>query len=394
MPQKMNIAIEIGNDELAKAIILDLDTMAEIRLQKWHGSMGEKGELAIKDIPDIIIIDDDPESGMIFKKLSKLRHVFPQAAVFVVSHDKQPEHIVEVMKAGATEYLVAPLTRKILSNSIEEIRTKLAESGKIAKGLVYSFISSKGGLGATVLSVNTATALAMAKKNGSSVALCDMSFQSGDASVLLDILPETTIIDLCRNFHRLDVSLLKGAMTRHGSTLELLAAPLNPEEFEEIKTGQIEKIIKLLTKLYDAVVIDCQSMSINNSTIEIFRNSHKVFIVIDPSLPAIRNAVRITQLIRKTGIPESSIEFILNRYQKGPVLTIEEAEKSLGKRIYWLFPNDFSDIISSINEGTPVVQLSPNSIISKNIVSFSEKIMNKLDSPDYRGAKSSFGRFI
>jgi len=394
MPQKMNVAIEISNDELAKTLIQDLESMADIRIQKWLGAMGEKGELAIKDSPDIIIMDDDPESGMIFKRLSKLRHVFPQVAVFVISSDKRPEHIVEVMKAGATEYLVAPLSRKILSNSIEEIRVKLAESGRIAKGLVYSFISSKGGLGATVLSVNTATALALAKKNGKSVALCDMSFQSGDASVLLDILPETTLIDLCRNFHRLDVSLLKSAMTRHGSGLELLAAPANPEEYEEIKPGQIEKIIKLLTKLYDGVVIDCQSMSINNSTIEIFRNSHKVFIVIDPSLPAIRNAVRITQLIRKTGIPESSIEFILNRYQKGPVLSIEEAEKSLGKRIYWLFPNDFSDIISSINEGTPVVQLSPSSIISKNIISFSNKIMNKLDDPEYRGAKSSFGRFI
>lgn len=394
MQQKMNIAIEISNDELAKTLIQDLESMADIRVQKWFGAMGEKGELAIKDSPDIILMDDDPESGMIFKRLSKLRHVFPQVAVFVISGDKRPEHIVEVMKAGATEYLVAPLSRKILSNSIEEIRVKLAESGRIAKGLVYSFISSKGGLGATVLSVNTATALTLAKKNGKSVALCDMSFQSGDASVLLDILPETTLIDLCRNFHRLDVSLLKSAMTTHGSGLELLAAPANPEEYEEIKPGQIEKIIKLLTKLYDGVVIDCQSMSINNSTIEIFRNSHKVFIVIDPSLPAIRNAVRITQLIRKTGIPESSIEFILNRYQKGPVLTIEEAEKSLGKRIYWLFPNDFSDIISSINEGTPVVQLSPHSIISKNIISFSQKIMNKLEDPEYRGAKSSFGRFI
>lgn len=392
MSQQMHVAIDISNIELAKTIMPDLESMAGIIVHTWHGAMSEKGELAIKETPDIIIVDDDPESGLIFKKLSKLRHVFPQVAVFVASGDKRPEHIVEVMKAGATEFLVTPIPRKILSNAIEEVRTRLAESGKIAKGQAYSFISSKGGLGATVLAVNTA--MAMTKGNGKSVALCDMSFQSGDASVLLDILPENTIIDLCRNFHRLDVSLLKGIMTRHGSSLELLAAPVNPEEYEEIKSGQIEKIIKLLTKLYDRVIIDCQSMAINNSTIEIFRNCHKIFIVIDPSLPAIRNAVRITQLTRKTGIPESSIEFILNRYQKDAVLSIDEMEKTLGKRIYWLFPNDFTDIMTSINKGTPVLQLSPHSIISKNITNFSQKIMNKLENPEYRGAKSSFGRFI
>jgi pilus assembly protein CpaE len=394
MSQQMNIAIEVGNPELDQSIMEALDSMAEIKVQKWHGAIGEKGELAIKDTPDIIIIDDDTESEVIFKRLSRLRHVFPQAAVFVVSDDTQPEHIVEVMKAGATEYLVTPLARKILINSMEEIRAKLTETGKIAKGQVYSFVSSKGGLGSTILSVNTAVALAQGINNGRSVALCDMSFQSGDASVLLDTLPETTIIDICRNFHRLDVSLLKGAMIRHDSGLELLAAPVNPEEYEEIKAGQIEKIIKLLIKFYDRVVIDCQSMTINPSNIEIFRNSQKIFIVIDCSLPAIRNAVRITQLIRKTGIPDGRIEFILNRYEKGAILSVAEAEKSLGKRIYWLIPNNFSDIMSSINEGRPIVKLAPSSLISRNIMSFSQKILNKSKEPEYRGAKSSFGRYV
>lgn len=394
MSQQMKIAIDISRHELARTIMPDLESFSDIKIHTWHGAIGEKGEMALKDSPDVIIIDDDPESELIFRKLSKLRHVFPQTAVFVVSNDKQPEHIVEVMKAGATEYLVVPISKKILHNSLEEIRAKLTETGKIAKGEVYSFISSKGGLGATILSVNTAVALALTINHGRTVAMCDMSFQSGDASVLLDIMPETTIVDICRNFHRLDVSLLRGAMIKHDSGLDLLAAPVNPEDYEEIQPGQIEKIIKLLAKLYDRIVIDCQSMSINDRTIEVFRNSHKIFIVIDLSLPAIRNAVRISQLIRKTGIPEGTIEFILNRYEKGPMLSIEEAEKSLGKKIYWLVPNDFADIMSSINEGKPVVQKSSHAVVSKNLMSLSKKLMNKIDDPEYRGAKSSFGRFI
>ena len=394
MPQTINIAIEIGNHDLAKSILADLESIANINVQKWHGAIGEKGELAIKDIPGIIIIDDAPENEAIFKRLSRLRHVFPQAAVFVVSDVKQPEHIVEAMKAGATEYLVTPLAKKVLASCIEEIRAKLTESGKIAKGEIYSFISSKGGLGSTILAVNTAVALARVINSGRSVAMCDMSFQSGDASVLLDILPGTTILDVCRNFHRLDVSLLKGAMIRHDSGLELLAAPANPEDYEEIKAGQVEKIIKLLTKFHDRVIIDCQSMTINETNIEIFQNSLKIFIVIDCSLPAIRNAVRITNLIRKTGISDNRIEFILNRYEKKAVLSVEEAEKSLGKRIYWLCPNNFSDIMSSINEGRPVVQLAPGSIISKNLISFCKKLMNKSNNPGYRGAKTGFGRDV
>ncbi|MCA1765490.1 MAG: hypothetical protein LC633_04465, partial [Desulfobulbaceae bacterium] len=198
----------------------------------------------------------------------------------------------------------------------------------------------------------------------------------------------------CKNFHRLDVSLLKGAMIKHKSGLELLAAPVSPEDYEMIEDGHTEKIIGLLTKLYDRIIVDCPSMSITGSTMEAFRVSSKVFIVIDLSLPAIRNAVRITQMIRKHGIAEEKIEFILNRYEKGATLSIEEAEKNLGKRIFWLFPNDFSEIMSSINEGEPVVQLHPRSLISKNIMSFTDKLRNKLGSKDYRGAKTAFGKSI
>lgn len=394
MPQTMNIAIEISDRELAKKISKDLDALANVKTHQWYGAMGEKGELAVKSSPNIIILDDAPETGEIFRRLPKMRHVFPQAAMFVVSNDKNPKHIVEVMKGGATEYMVTPLSAKVLINAVEEVRAKLTETGKIAKGTVYSFISSKGGLGSTILAVNTAVTMAKTNKHGNAVALCDISFQSGDTTVLLDVLPETTIVDICKNFHRLDVSLLKGAMVQHSSGLELLAAPLNPEDQEVIQPGHTEKIMGLLTKLYDRVVVDCPSMSINGATIEAFRASNKIFIVIDLSLPAIRNAVRITQLMSKLGIDRGKIEFILNRYEKGPTLSIEEAEKSLGKRIYWLFPNDFSDIMSSINEGEPVVQLHPRSLIAKNIMSFTQKLRGKLGNKEYRGAKTAFGKPI
>jgi pilus assembly protein CpaE len=394
MSQTMNISIEISDHEMANTITRSLESLNDVKVHKWHGAMGGKGDLSVKSSPNIIIIDDDPGTGEIFRRLPKMRHIFPLASVFVISTDKDPKHIVEVMKNGASEYLVTPLSTKVLTNAVEEVRAKLTETGRIARGAVYSFISSKGGLGSTILSVNTAVTLARTAKNGNAVALCDISFQSGDTSVLLDILPETTIVDICRNFHRLDVSLLKGAMIKHKSGLDLLAAPVSPEDYKVIKEGHTEKIIGLLSKLYDKIIIDCPSMSINGSTMEAFRVSGKIFIVIDLSLPAIRNAVRITQLIKKLGINEEKIEFILNRYEKGATLSIEEAGKNLGKRIYWLFPNDFSNIMSSINEGEPVVQLHPRSLISKNILSFTQKLRNKLGNREYRGAKTAFGKPI
>jgi pilus assembly protein CpaE len=391
MIKDLVVAIEIADSGLARSIMEDIGEVPDVQAVQWYDSMGEKGSLAVKTTPNIIIVDDAPESDVIFTRLSSLRQSFPQAAMFVVSTDKRPKHIVEVMKAGVAEYLVTPVNQEILQTAINDIRTKLATDGKIAKGTVYSFISSKGGLGATVIAVNTAAAVA---KDKGAVALCDMSFQSGDSSVLLDIVPGTSFVDICKNFHRLDVSLLRGCMTKHESGLDFLAAPMSPEQSEDICAEHIKKTFELIKKLYDHIIVDCTSMFIDECTIEAFTASEKIFVVTDLSVPAIRNAARLFQAMNKLGINPAKVEFLVNRYIKGGTLSIEEVEKTLGKRIFWLFPNDFNDIVSSINRGVPLISFSPQAPFSKNALDFAKKLQHPHADDQYRGLRGSFGKAI
>jgi pilus assembly protein CpaE len=266
MAKQITVAVEINDSRLAKSIMDVVKAMPDVQAVQSYGSMLVKGAMAVKSTPNIIIIDDPSEGEEISQKLAGLRRAFSQASIFVVSPDKSPAKIIEVMKLGVAEYLVTPLSDKILENAIEEVRVKLAHAGQIARGSVYSFISSKGGLGSTVVAVNTAIALAM--KKGHSVALCDMSFQSGDASVLLDIVPQTTIYDICQNFHRLDVSFLRGSMVKHASGVDFLAAPLNPEDSEEIPAEHDPMILDLANKLNDHVILDINSKFVDECSVE------------------------------------------------------------------------------------------------------------------------------
>lgn len=175
MAREVVIAIEIAEIHLAKSILDEMEGLPDVQALQWVDGIGEKGQSAVKGSPDIIILDEHPQAGDLFKRIHALRRNFPQTALFVISSDKSPHHIVEVMKAGVAEYLITPLDRNTLQAAIDEVRTKLANEGKIAKGSVYSFISSKGGLGSTVIAVNTAAAMA-AKKN-EAVAFLDMSFR-------------------------------------------------------------------------------------------------------------------------------------------------------------------------------------------------------------------------
>ena len=392
MPNKLTIAVELADNHLATDLVTTLRDIPNVATLQWFDSMGEKGSLAVKETPDIIVIDDNSDTQQLINRLAQLREYFPSAAYFVISSDQSPKHIIEVMKAGVAEYLVIPIDNKALHNAVEDIRAKLANAGKIARGSVYSFISSKGGLGASFIAVNSAYALA--QKKDSTTALFDFSLQAGDASVMLDVVAETSINDLVKNFHRMDASLLSAAMTTAFKRLDFLAAPTSPDDCAGIGGEHIAAILELGKKLYDHLVIDCSSMLINDTSLEVFDASEKIFVVIDLSVPAIRNAARLCELLHNHHVSSSKVEIIANRFIKGGSLSLTEVEKTLEKRVAWLFPNDFKTVISSINKGIPLLKFSPGCPLAKNMVSFSEMLTQQQPNENFRGIRGTFGRAI
>ena len=393
MPKELNLAIEISRSETAGTLQGHIRNLTGIKVQQWTSSMAEKGGLAVKTAPDVIIIDESPESGNLLSRVRIIKDNFPQASLFVVSANRDPQNIIDAMKAGASEYLVEPVEGRILLNAIEEVRARLASSGRLAQGNVYSFMSAKGGLGATVLAVNTAAAMALNKKGA--VALFDLSLQSGDASVLLDVIPQRTILDISQNMHRFDVALLRGVMFGHNTGLNFLAAPQNPEDADEIHSDHVAKILDMSRRLYDHIIIDCPSMQINECTIEAFRRSDKIFVLTDMSVTSVRNAVRLINLIRKLGIATDKIEVVINRFVKNNVLSVEEIEKNLQKSLYWMVPNEaFAEMVSSINRGVPLVKQASASPFSRNIHQMIQKMLNQLDEPKFRGIRGLFGKSL
>ncbi len=387
MTKDITVALDISDKSLAAQFKQKLAALGAIQVfESFNHSPAAKGGR-----PDIVITFSSGGAGVIAGRISAFRQQCPEASVFVVAADPQPEHIIEIMKSGAAELFLQPVDWEKFKEAIEKIRSQLDQAPSRSKGQVFSFISSKGGLGATVLATNTAAALAM--RGSGTVALIDLSLQSGDSSVLLDIMPKTTIVDIYRNFSRLDLALFKGTMHRHLTGLDFLAAPVNPEESVHISGEHVGRILALSKSAYDTTIVDCSSMLVNDCAIEAFKASDKVFIVTDLSVPAIRNASRLVKLMPKIGINSRQVEIVINRFIKDKV-SIHDVEKNLNKSVYWLFPNDYDFTVSSINQGIPLVKNNPSTGLAKNVADFAKKLLNPADFENYRGAKNLFGKAL
>jgi pilus assembly protein CpaE len=375
----INILIDVHDPLFGKFITAEFENEPEITVS------------ACSDLdPNILFLDDADGNENFFQKINTLRQELQNVGIFVISSNSSPEHIVKVMKAGADEYFMKPVSPQKIREAVARVQLKLLDGGKKTAGKAFAFLGSKGGLGTSVLSVNTTSALAC-RKSGR-CALIDLDLQAGDSSVMLDLVPKTTISDVIRNYQRLDAGFLMGVMEKTDNGFDLLAAPTLPDECSEMTGEHVRKILQLSRNLYETVIIDCAAMDVDERALEVLRITDKTFIVTDLSVPAVRNASRLLKHLRKAGIARA--EVVVSRYIKGQAATLDQVEKTLGCRIFWLFPNDFESTMGSINRGTPLMQYDPRSALARNITEFVQKLQDPVAFPHYRGAKGLLGKAI
>ena len=121
-------------------------------------------------------------------------------------------------------------------------------------GKIVTVFSPKGGTGKTVIATNLAAACA--KFEGRKTLLLDLDLQFGDAAIMLGVEPEKTIYDLVVAPGELDTEKLAGYTTKHACGLEVLPAPLRPEDAELVTEAKLGRLLEVARESFDVIVVD------------------------------------------------------------------------------------------------------------------------------------------
>src|SRR6202162_1031288 len=202
---------------------------------------------------EVVIVDisaENPQAAI--KAIELIQANTPQLAIFANGSMQQPTTIVASMRAGAGEYLDDSAGAEALLEALTRFSSNRTRNrGGVGKARVVTFLSAKGGAGATTAAVNTALALQQAH---GSVVLVDFA-PVGHAQLHLNLRPSFGVPDALQNLHRLDVSLLDGLMTIAKDGLHLLAGP--PQPYPSMATPvELARLFDLLVNYYRYVVID------------------------------------------------------------------------------------------------------------------------------------------
>src|SRR5690554_6409299 len=220
--------------------------------------------------PHMMIINYDSPNIEIIKLTKKLLYMDPSLLIVSVFSLSSKPFIKEVMESGVKDYILKPFTAQQVISTFINLYDIHDGFEKIVKDednknfdekmkeeiecKVITLFGLKGGVGKSTLAVNLAVGLS--RKTKKRVAIIDLDLQSGDIALMINLVPKRTITDLTKDMHLLDEEIIEEYLSIHTSGVRVLPAPLSPEYSEYINPLLVEKIIKVLSKIYHYIIID------------------------------------------------------------------------------------------------------------------------------------------
>jgi len=316
--------------------------------------------------PDVLIIDDATQGCLDAVESLSLRT--PGVETLLISGDASAEFLMRAMRAGVREVVPTNGGPEAIRGALTRLMHK--RSTQIAvpqhESQVFAFLSCKGGSGATFLAANLAYVLA--SEYGKRVALIDLNVQFGDAAIFVsESQPPSNIAELSQQIHRLDASLLAASMLEAAPNLFVLAAPEDPAHSTDVKREHVEAIVRLARSHYDFVILDV-SRSLDGLSLQALDMADTIFPVLQLTLPFVRDGKRLLSIFRSLDYPRSKIQLIVNRYEKGGELSLQDLERAVDEKVSHVVPNSYLAAAASVNLGIPIVKANRGNPISKLLI--------------------------
>lgn len=336
---------------------------------------------------DLVIVDTrgDPSSAM--STIERMRAASPNAGIFVVAMQADPDLILQSMRAGANEFFTWPPPEETFHGAIRRTAARRETTqGAKPPATTLVFFGAKGGAGTTTLAVNCAVELARLSKR--STIIVDLKPGLGEVALFLGIRQRYSLLDALDNLHRLDKEFLKELVVKHKSGLDILGGSDNFDRPGHADAGPLEEVFRLLGRQYDYIVIDAGSQ-INSVAVAALYTADTMFLVANPDVPSVRNAQRLLDRVRQLGACGERVRVLLNRAAEPYPIPPKQIEGALGHPIHHTFASDYKTVSTALNSGVPLA-LTGDSEIAEQFDSFTRRIFEPDAVPaPAQGAKRS-----
>jgi pilus assembly protein CpaE len=298
-----------------------------------------------------------------------------QAPIVIVASGEASALLEQALDSDVADVLLLP---QLADNVVFAIRKAAhigrrlqVEGGHGRRGQILTVFSPKGGTGKTVTATNLAASFAKNEKKRT--LLLDLDLQFGDAAIMLGVEPEKTVYDLVVAPGELDTEKLAGYTTRHACGLDVLPAPLRPEDAELITEVKITRLLEVARESFDLIVVDT-SPFFHGPMLATLDRTDELLILCGLDVPTLKNVKLSLHTLDLLSFPSNKIKYVLNRANSRVGMKKSEVEQALGVKIDFEVPSDRAVPIA-VNRGVPAVLADGGSDFSRAVKSMSRELL-------------------
>ncbi len=335
-----------------------------------HDSFADLMGALTDDSPHICVIEHDPDTDLA-QGLTALAMTGLKIPTVVIGQNLPVSALRVLMGLPCWDILDNQVNFDALHKALTRAAEALVEAPDSSKAerktSCWSFVSSVGGAGATLLATETAFQLSQLKSKPK-ICLFDLNFIDGSCATYLNCDANFHPSVFQKDPHKIDDVFLQTLTTFHSYGFDVIAMPRWSQIDVPPSRDVILQCLNVACESYDYVIIDSPRWPTAWSA-DVFLGSDEVILVTELTVPAL-NASRewIEQFATDPQFP--SIRTVLNRRQKGlfgAKVTEEQAESALQTSVYASIRSDWPTALSAVNLGQPVGDMKPGSAIHKDV---------------------------
>jgi pilus assembly protein CpaE len=314
--------------------------------------------------PNLLIVETRLNGQAALEELDRLAEVCdPSTKVIVVGRVNDVELYRELMRRGASEYLVAPLNPMHL---IEVISGLYLDPDASPIGRVIAFVGARGGAGSSTLAHNVGWCVAEELHINTTIVDLDLPF--GTTGLDFNDEPGQGIVDALSSPERLDDMLLDRLLVKRGEHLSIFATPASLDRDYDVPNDAFEAVLESVRHTTPCVIVDLPHIWTPWIKATLIA-ADDIVIVATPDLASLRNTKNLVELIRQARPNDAPPKLVINQVgvAKRPEIPAKDFAETIGLEPALVMPFDPAMFGQAANNGQMLNELAPKTPAAEGI---------------------------
>jgi pilus assembly protein CpaE len=305
----------------------------------------------------------------------------------------------DLMATGFSDYLAMPLAEGVMSRAVDRaLDQRERGGGPVATGKAstkprtLSVVGARGGVGATTLAVTLAGMLGTRLRE--EVLLIDFDLHYGSLMLALDLEAIDALREALDQPDRIDALFIQQVAQKKSDFLYAIGAEEPPGGGFQARPHAAADFLRSVHRRFRWIVADVPRGDpvIQRQVIEA---STDIVLVTDLSLPGVRDAMRLQQLVHDVA-PQAQFHLVTSGTldPRRSAVKVADLERTLKRKVDCQVPADVPSALSAVNVGKPLAEAAPNSPIVKALRPLVAALDRPDDEPTEKGRASAARAFM